>query len=511
MALDASGTTVPGATVPGATVPGVGARGASLHSGDDSDRPPTTMARVLRKPRFAFLVVGQTISQLGDKLHHMALIALVGAGAATNSGGLELAKLSVVFTAPVILFGPLAGAVVDRLNKRSTMIACDAMRALLVATIPWLFLTTGRLWAVYIVAFLVFLLGVFFNAAKMALIPELVPRGELLPANAALTFIGRFATVGGIVGGGVIIGLAMWQRLGWSDYAAGFYLDAASYFISVVTLLAIALRRRSDPLDMPAPASPATPSVKRSLRGLVGDVSKTLRVVHRDPTMRFVFTSLIALALFASTVYVAMTYSVQTVMGRGTRGVGYLGGILGGGMIVGSFLVGTIGGRWDKRRTILVGNSIIGFLMIVGGVFFSFATFAPVAFLGGVLLAPVMVSQDTMLHEGAPPEARALIFSTKDLILGGVFMLSALAVGGSIFVLGLLGRCPAVPPGAGRRRSGHPGDGRRGTAVAGGRRAPAARTQQPPARLTRRDVMCHHRLALFSHSSPHADSSGLAI
>lgn len=108
-------------------------------------------------------------------------------------------------------------------------------------------------------------------------------------------------------------------------------------------------------------------------------------------------------------------------------------------MIVGSLLVGTIGHRWDRRRTILVGNSIIGILMIVGGLFFSFAVFAPVALLGGALLAPVMVSQDTMLHENAPPDARALIFSTKDLILGGVFMLSALAVGGTIYLLGRLG------------------------------------------------------------------------
>lgn len=394
---------------------------------------------VLRKPRFGFLVAGQTVSQLGDKLHHMALIALVGASATGNRGGLDLAALSVVFTAPVILFGPIAGALVDRWSKRATMITCDALRALLVTSIPWLFAATGSLWPVYAVAFVVFLLGVFFNAAKMALIPELVPREQLFAANAALTFVGRFATVLGIVGGGVIIGLAFWGRVGWSDFAAGFYLDGASYLVSVLTLLAIVLQGRGV-ADRPA-AIPVPPDlvVKRGLSTIVGDVGRTLGVVWRDRTMRFTFTSLVSLALFASTVYVAMTYSVQTVLGRGTKGVGYLGGTLGAGMIVGSLLVGTIGSRWDKRQTIMVGSAVIGFLMILGGVFFSFAMFVPVAFVGGALLAPVMVSQDTLLHEGAPPAARALIFSTKDLILGGAFMLSALAVGGTIYVLGRLG------------------------------------------------------------------------
>ncbi len=403
-----------------------------------ADRAPS-FAAVLRAPRFAFLVAGQTISQLGDKLHHMALIALVGAAAAGNTGGLELAKLSVVFTAPVVLFGPLAGAMVDRWDKRRTMIICDAMRALLVVTIPALFVATGHLWSVYAIVFLVFLLGVFFNAAKMALIPDLVQRSEYLSANAALSFVGRFATVLGIVGGGVIIGLSAWRRFGWTDYAAGFYLDASSYLVSVLTLGAISLTgtaRRS----AAGPAAVTTPGQqRRSPRTLVRDVVQTLRAVRHDRSLRFVFGSLIDLALFASTVYVAMTYSVQTVMGRGTRGVGYLGGVLGAGLIVGSLLAGTIGQRWDKRQAILLGNTIIGLLMIVAGVFFSFAVFIPVAFVGGVLLAPVMVCQDTLLHECAPVDARALIFSTKDLITAGAFTISALLVGGAIFLLGLLG------------------------------------------------------------------------
>jgi MFS transporter, DHA3 family, macrolide efflux protein len=420
-----------------------------------------TIATVLARPRFSFLVVGQTVSQLGDKLHHMALIALVGAGATGATGGLELAKLSVVFTAPVVLFGPLVGALVDRWNKRATMIATDALRALLVGIIPWLFQATGRLWLVYFVAFFVFLLGIFFNSAKMALIPELVPRPQLLAANAALTFIGRFATVGGIVGGGVIIGLSVWRRLGWSDYAAGFYLDSASYLVSVLTLLGIVVIGRSRSratnqeaqssstlegdrlVEATSPASvedaPPAPPVKRTLRNLVRDVGITLRVVSRDPGLRFVFLSVILLALFASTVYVAMTYSVQTVMGRGTKGVGYLGGMLATGMILGSLLVGTVGSRWEKRSTIMICTALIGVVMVLGGVLFSFASFAPIAFVGGMLLAPVMVSQDTLLHEYAPEGARALIFSTKDLIVGAVFMLSALAVGGGILLFGKLG------------------------------------------------------------------------
>jgi MFS family permease len=159
----------------------------------------------------------------------------------------------VVFTAPVVLFGPVAGAMVDRWDKRRTMLACDLARTGLVAAIPWLFLTTGHLWVVYVVAFFVFLLGIFFNAAKMAMIPDLVERHELLAANAALTSVGRIATVVGIIGGGVLISWPIWQRLGWSDYAAGFYLDAGSFALSVLTLGAIgAVSRHTTPKPLTA-------------------------------------------------------------------------------------------------------------------------------------------------------------------------------------------------------------------------------------------------------------------
>jgi hypothetical protein len=294
---------------------------------------------------------------------------------------------------------------------------------------------------VYVVSFFVFLLGIFFNAAKMSLIPDLVPRSELLPANAAMTFVGRVATVGGIVGGGVIMSSAIWARVGWTNYAAGFYLDSLSYVISVLCLIGIVvvMWRGHEHEHAVVATTPAPAVVKRSMRGLVRDVRLTLAVVMRTPGLRFVFGSLVLLALFASTVYVAMTVSVQTVMGKGTAGVGYLGGILAGGMVLGSLLVGSHGHRWHREQLIGWGIATIGGLMILAGAFFSFRMFAPVAFIGGALLAPVMVAQDTMLHEFAPSDARGVVFSTKDLVVAAVFACAAFVVGGGVYLLDRLG------------------------------------------------------------------------
>jgi MFS family permease len=307
--------------------------------------------------------------------------------------------------------------------------------------IPAIYHGGGRLWPVYLVSFFVFLLGIFFNAAKMSLIPDLVPRNELLPANAAMTFVGRVATVGGIVGGGMIMSSTVWSRIGWENYAAGFYLDAASYVISVLCLIGIVvvMWRGHEREHAVSTSTPAPAVVKRSMGGLVRDLRVTLGVAMRTPGLRFVFGSLVLLALFASTVYVVMTVAVQTVMGKGTAGVGYLGGILAGGMVLGSFLVGSLGHRWRREQLIGWGIAVIGALMILAGAFFSFRMFTPVAFIGGALLAPVMVAQDTMLHEFAPSDARGVIFSTKDLVVAAVFACSAFVVGGGVYLLDRVG------------------------------------------------------------------------
>lgn len=396
------------------------------------------LAAVMSRPQFLLLVIGQTVSQLGDRLHQIALFALVDAAAATSTTGLEVGKLGVVFVLPTV-FSPVIGALVDRWNKRTTMMACDIMRAIIVAMIPWLYHTLGYIWPAYVVAFFVGLFGVFFNAAKMALIPDLVDRDHLMPANAALATIGRLATVTGFVGGGFMIRWDGWRRIGWEGYEAGFYLDAASYGLSVITLAIIMLlflhhaRRQATAHTIAGDAD----IVRKEVAHLRSDMRSTFRLMRTHHGLRFVFLMVMVLGLLAASVYVIMT--TAAMLNEGVRDVSFLGGLLAGGMILGGLLVGTIGSRWDRRWLMVAGCLIMSVLMVGSSMAFSLAVFLPVAFLGGVVLAPVMVSMDTLLHENAPAASRALVFSTRDLVLGATFMVCSLMVGGVPAVLGAMG------------------------------------------------------------------------
>ncbi len=130
------------------------------------------------------------------------------------------------------------------------------------------------------------------------------------------------------------------------------------------------------------------------------------------------------------------------MLGAGAKGVGFLGGLLAGGMILGSVLVGTIGARWDKRWMMVMGCLLMGVLMILGSVWFSYVIFMPIAFAGGAVLAPVMVSMDTLLHEWSPKTSRGLVFSTRDTVLGASFIGFSTLAGTSVALLQAVARTP---------------------------------------------------------------------
>jgi hypothetical protein len=263
-----------------------------------------------------------------------------------------------------------------------------------------------------------------------------------MPANAALATIGRFATVAGVVGGGVMVEWAVWQRVGWEGYEAGFYLDSMSYFVSVLTLAVIMLLSRAHDRRQRAlhPLVESADVVRREVQHLAGDMRTTFALIRTHHGLRFVFLMVVVLGTLAASIFVILT--TAAMLDEGTRGVGFLGGLLAAGMIAGSLVVGLMGTHWDKRWLMVLGCLAMGLFMIAGSTAFTYAVFLPMAFVGGMVLAPVMVAMDTLLHEWSPPDARALVFSTRDLVLGGTFILFSQIVGFGVALLESVSSAP---------------------------------------------------------------------
>lgn len=186
---------------------------------------------VLRIRDFRLLWLGQLISQTGDYFVYLALMVVIS-GFSSDKAEMttSLSSLMIFFTLPKLLFGALAGVFVDRWPQRRTMVVADLARMVLtLAMIPAF--QSRNLPLIYALAFTSSAISTFFIAAKGALLPRLVPREQLLPANTISQVSMMVANLAGPALAGGVFALVGNDRQ-W----VAFIVDAASFLLSGVAL-----------------------------------------------------------------------------------------------------------------------------------------------------------------------------------------------------------------------------------------------------------------------------------
>jgi MFS family permease len=395
---------------------------------------------VLKNAEFQVFSWSQAVSLFGDKLNYMALLAMIAfyAGKYGWESSRAISYLSVIVAMPVVLFGPLAGILVDRWDRRKVMIVCDSARTILVLSIPLVAIATSNLILIYAVAFLVFLCGLFFNTSRMSMIPNLVGSGHLLGANSFMSFVGRVATFLGMFLGGLIVDWKWWSHLGIKPaWTAGFYIDALTYLVSVVALLVI-FRRLGQRRQQRGHGRAETPEVKLFITQqarMIHEVREAFNLVRGQPSVLFVYCSVFMMVILGAAVFVLYIPIIQGAkglgsgLGLGTQGVGFVGAIGSVGLVLSSMGYGLFGHKLKKHTVMLTSFLVLGLVAAGLAVSKSFAPIAPLVFIAGLALSPVYIGMDTLLHESVPEAARGRIFSTRDWLLHLTFAVSALVIG----------------------------------------------------------------------------------
>jgi len=395
---------------------------------------------VLKNAEFQIFSWSQAVSLFGDKLDYMALLAMIAFYASKYGwqSSRAISYLSVIVAMPVVIFGPLAGILVDRWDRRKVMVACDSARTILVLSIPLVAIATSSLILIYAVAFVVFLCGLFFNTARMSIIPNLVGSDHLLGANSFMSFVGRVATFLGMFLGGLIVDWQWWSRIGIRPaWTAGFYIDALTYLVSVISLLII-FRRLGQKWHQSIIARRQQPEVKLFLTQqarMIHEVREAFNLVRGQPSVLFVYCSVFMMVILGAAVFVLYIPIIQGAkelgagLGLGTQGVGFVGAIGSVGLVVSSMGYGLFGHRLKKHIVMLASFLVLGLVGAGLAVSKSFAPVAPLVFIAGLALSPVYIGMDTLLHESVPEEARGRIFSTRDWLLHLAFAVSALVIG----------------------------------------------------------------------------------
>lgn len=371
---------------------------------------------VLKNRNFFCLWLAQIISNFGDRLTQMALVALVYQRAPGSA--IELAKLISFTIIPVFLIGPIAGAWVDRLDKRNVMIISDLLRGILILTIPF-FILSRQILPIYLVVFITFSISRFFIPSKMAIIPDIVSRDKLLVANTLADSTHMMGNVMGLVVAGVLVNIKHIGAIG------GFYIDALSFLVSAVLITMIVRKEFVTGVrqDLKVTKEALESSIRRSI---FEEIKDGIRYLKKYDDMHFIIYVFFILMAGLGAISCVIIVFIQESFGTATLDLGLIGMFLVGGLLLGTIIYGRFGQRIEKKKAILFSFMATGAAVVF---FTLFVKKYPHVIISGMLSAaigvsasPIMISVNTLTHETMPEEARGRTFSSLEAVIHLAFM-----------------------------------------------------------------------------------------
>lgn len=345
----------------------------------ETNEPNRSARSVLQVSNFRTLWIGQTISQIGDGLTSLALLIVVNQ---LTGSTVALAGVAIALALPQLLFGIGAGVLVDRWDRKRTMIVSDILRGTMV--LGFIFVRDpSQVWLFYILAFLQASVGTFFEPAKNALIPQLVQGRDLLAAN-ALSQTTRVVT--GVLGtalAGVLIGLA-------GNGLPAFSLDALSFLVSALFISRIVL-----PKSVPTTGTFAEQNALAQLR-------EGLRfILHNRLVAAAMLTSAVTM-LGLGAVNVLFVPFLINVLNTPIAALGFLEAAQVIGMVVGSMVVAALAARLKVRTLIAGGVFALGALVILIGAAANAWLVGALLLLVGFAVTPIQASVATLMQRQVP-------------------------------------------------------------------------------------------------------------
>lgn len=296
---------------------------------------------VWRNRNFLLLWSSQSISRLGTQVTQLAIP--LTAAILLSGGPFEVSAVTAVEFLPAILFGPIAGVWVDRLDLRRILIWTDVARFVSLGSIPACYLLGVLNFPIlYAAAFFTGLLSIMYEAAYQVLLPDLVREEQLMDANSKLQMSQSISR-----GSGPALGGALVQ---WLSAPVAVAVDAVSYLGSAVAAYLIRPPRKR----APQPKGSFRAEVVEGVKAIV-DHPARWRLAGAEATDNFFGSGVIALyALYAVRDLALSPLLLGLVFAVGPLGA-----------IAASMVLSRLGPRALPRETVIAGILIraVGFVL----------------------------------------------------------------------------------------------------------------------------------------------------
>lgn len=379
-----------------------------------ADRPSIAIGYrdlLLRHPNYRLLWSGHIVSLLGDWFNLIATASLI---ALLTGSGMAIGSLFAIRMLAPFLTSPLAGVIADRWDRRRILIACDLLRAVVVACFL-LVREPEHVWLLYVLTAIQLSISGASFTARRAILPDLIPSNAVGAANALSSATWSVMLAFGAASGGVVAGI-------WGIYPA-FAIDAVTFLISAIIISRLRPRPREGG-DHEEPSS------------FFGEYVRGLRYLRQTPDVLVVVLQKACIGLVASAGFEVVQVAIASdVLGAGEGGGTSL-GLLYACSGIGSGLGPVIGRCFtgDRDRAL---RRAIGFGYLLAS--FGLLTISTLHGLGAILVGTVLRSAGSgvvwvfttqLILANVPAKVRGRAFSAEQAAFSLVAAIAAGGIGG---------------------------------------------------------------------------------
>src|SRR5438094_5846140 len=284
-------------------------------------------ALLQRNRNYRFTWMGQVVSEVGDHFNNIAVFSLA---LANTKSGLAVAGILLARGAAVMLAGPAAGVLLDRMDRRRIMILSDLIRAVLafafIVAIP-----AGRTWLLFLLSGGLMFASPFFTSGRASILPAIASSNELHTTN-SLTQLTQWTavTIGSFLGGSAVASFG---------YILALVFNALSFVFSAVCVsrLHVAEGFRPHREDL---------SEDRVLRPW-HEYMAGLRYMRAAPLILGIGLIAVGWSTGGGAAQILFSLFGENVFHRGPAGIGMIWGCAGIGLMAGGMLAHTLGRHLD--------------------------------------------------------------------------------------------------------------------------------------------------------------------
>jgi MFS family permease len=300
---------------------------------------------------------------------------------------------------PTVLVGFLLGSLVDRLERRRLLIGADVVRAAVFFAMPFVGSATGLVALALVAGFAT----AFFRPAVLAGLPNTVGEADLAQANGLLQSADFLTTAIGPILGAVLVAA--------TGPGTAYGVNAVSFLFSAVLLFGVPrwLLQSEQSLS----------------RGHFADMREGLAAVVRSPALLTVLVTFTIVMVPAAFLNVAEIALAKDSLHAGSVGFGLLWTAAGIGLVVGSTVASRVMARLGIRITYPLAIAVFGVGMAASGAAPSIWVAFPTMIVSGLGNGVLVVSNITLVQNGAPDRVRGRVFTT---IISLNFVASALSM-----------------------------------------------------------------------------------